>query len=228
MANLYSVIESLCERDGIKPGRLCSKIGISRGVLSDLKSGRSKSLSLANMQRIANYFHVSTDIFAVDRVLGQETKEAPTPEDERKERLDKLAAEIREQNRILKSVSDSVYNFYLSLRTLAGGSMPIPREIAFLPEQSASIDAEITDLITKFLETATPEEASDFWSRYDKIGQELRKRLDNLDNPVGTAYPTPEEIEAYSEMAKNLVIQQFSSEKKPDASVSSAKESDVV
>lgn len=225
MANLYSVIESLCERDGIKPGRLCSEIGISRGVLSDLKSGRSKSLSLANMQRIANYFHVSTDIFAVDRVLGQETEKAPTPEDERKERLDKLAAEIREQNRILKSVSDSVYNFYLSLRALAGGSMPIPREIAFLPEQSASIDAEITDLITKFLETATPEEASDFWLRYDKIGQELRKRLDN---PVGTAYPTPEEIEAYSEMAKNLVIQQFSSEKKPDAPASSAKESDVV
>lgn len=63
MANLYNIIEFLCMRDGIKPGRLCAEVGISRGVLSDLKSGRSKSLSLANMQKIANYFQVSTDIF---------------------------------------------------------------------------------------------------------------------------------------------------------------------
>lgn len=220
MSILYNRIVELCNSRKITGYRLCKDIGLTPGALTDLKMGRKKELSAKNIDKIAAYFGVS-----VSYLLGTETEKAPTPEDERKERLDKLAAEIREQNRILKNVSDSVYNFYLSLRTLAGGSMPIPREIAFLPEQSASIDAEITDLITKFLETATPQEASDFWSRYDKIGQEFRKRMDN---PVGTAYPTPEEIEAYSEMAKNLVIQQFSSEKKPDAPVSSAKESDVV
>lgn len=36
-----------------------------------------------------------------------------------------------------------------------------------------------------------------------------------------------EEIEAYGEMAKNLAMQQFLSEEKPDAQASSAKESDV-
>lgn len=64
MATLYNIIEFLCARDGIKPGKLCAEIGISRGVLSDLKAGRSKSLSLATMQKIANYFQVSTDIFS--------------------------------------------------------------------------------------------------------------------------------------------------------------------
>lgn len=152
-------------------------------------------------------------------------EKAPTPEDERKETLDKLATEIREQTRLLKNMVDSTYNFYLSLKTLAGGSMLIPREIAFMPEQSASIDAEIRNLIAKFLETATPEETSAFWLRYDKIGQEFRKRMEN---PAETPYPTPEEIEAYGEMAKNLVMQQFSSEEKPDASASSVKESDAV
>ena len=63
MANSYDIIEYLCMRAGIKPGKLCSEIGMSRGILSDLKAGRTKELSLANAQRIANYFQVSTDIF---------------------------------------------------------------------------------------------------------------------------------------------------------------------
>ncbi len=44
---------------------------------------------------------------------------------------------------------------------------------------------------------------------------------------VETGYPTPEDIEAFGEEAKKLTIQQFSSEEKPDAQVSSARESDV-
>ena len=45
---------------------------------------------------------------------------------------------------------------------------------------------------------------------------------------VETGYPTPDDIEAFGEEAKKLAIQQFSSEKKPDALVSSVKESDAV
>lgn len=63
MANSYKIIEYLCSREGVKPGKLCSDIGISRGILSDLKAGRTKELSAPNMQKIANYFNVSTDIF---------------------------------------------------------------------------------------------------------------------------------------------------------------------
>lgn len=44
---------------------------------------------------------------------------------------------------------------------------------------------------------------------------------------VETGYPTPEDIEAFGEEAKKLTIQQFSSEEKPDAPASSARESDV-
>lgn len=63
MVNSYKIIEYLCARKGIKPGRLCADIGMSRGILSDLKAGRTKELSTPNIQKIANYFNVSTDIF---------------------------------------------------------------------------------------------------------------------------------------------------------------------
>lgn len=59
MGNLYETIQVLCQRAGIRPGKLCDDIGISRGVITDLKMGRKKSLSAQTAQRIASYFGVS-------------------------------------------------------------------------------------------------------------------------------------------------------------------------
>ena len=67
MANLYETIESLCRSRGIRPGRLCEDIGISRGLITDLKMGRKKSVSAETAQKIAGYFGVS-----VGHLLGQE------------------------------------------------------------------------------------------------------------------------------------------------------------
>ncbi len=46
MNTLYERIEQLCQEHGITPGKLCSEINIRRSVLSDLKAGRKKGLSL--------------------------------------------------------------------------------------------------------------------------------------------------------------------------------------
>ena len=43
MVNMYEIIEALCKDKGIKPGKLCTDLGISRGIMSDLKAGRTKS-----------------------------------------------------------------------------------------------------------------------------------------------------------------------------------------
>ena len=59
MANLYDSILTLCERDGIRPGRLCDELGISRGLMTDLKMGRKKSVSAETAQKIASFFGVS-------------------------------------------------------------------------------------------------------------------------------------------------------------------------
>lgn len=71
MANLYESILSLCERDGIRPGRLCDELGISRGLMTDLKMGRKKGINAETAQKIASFFGVS-----VGHLLGIEGSDA--------------------------------------------------------------------------------------------------------------------------------------------------------
>lgn len=66
MENLYESIEALCVRRGIRPGRLCSDLGLSRGLITDLKMGRKKTVSAETAQKIAAYFGIS-----VGQLLGQ-------------------------------------------------------------------------------------------------------------------------------------------------------------
>ena len=73
MANLYESILSLCERDGIRPGRLCDELGISRGLMTDLKMGRKKGVNAETAQKIASFFGVS-----VGCLLGIEESTAVT------------------------------------------------------------------------------------------------------------------------------------------------------
>lgn len=67
MDSLYDSILSLCTRCGIRPGRLCDELGLSRGLITDLKMGRKKSVNAETAQKIAAYFGVS-----VGYLLGQE------------------------------------------------------------------------------------------------------------------------------------------------------------
>ena len=74
MNNLYERIFSLCSENGIKPGKMCTDLGISRGNISDLKMGRIESLSADKLAKIATYFKVSVEYL----LTGEETKKAPT------------------------------------------------------------------------------------------------------------------------------------------------------
>lgn len=67
MENLYTRIEALCSEKNIRPGRLCNDLGLSRGLVTDLKMGRKKSLNAETAQKIAAYFGIS-----VGQLLGQE------------------------------------------------------------------------------------------------------------------------------------------------------------
>ena len=71
MANLYESILKLCERDGIRPGRLCDELGLSRGLMTDLKMGRKKGVNAETAQKIASFFGVS-----VGHLLGIEGSDA--------------------------------------------------------------------------------------------------------------------------------------------------------
>ena len=73
MGTLYENIIALCNEKGIKGGKMCTDIGMSKGILTDLKMGRQTSVSAANAQKIASYFGVT-----VGYLLGEEDqKEKP-------------------------------------------------------------------------------------------------------------------------------------------------------
>lgn len=67
MANLYETIELLCQERGIRPGRLCTDLGLSRGLMTDLKMGRKKGVNAETARKIADYLGVS-----VGYLLGQD------------------------------------------------------------------------------------------------------------------------------------------------------------
>ena len=69
MNTLYNQISALCTQHNISGAKLCADIGISRGILSDLKTGRKKTLNAETAYKIAKYFGVS-----VGYLLGYEDK----------------------------------------------------------------------------------------------------------------------------------------------------------
>ena len=91
MGNLYENIVALCESRGIKGGKMCTDIGISKGLLTDLKMGRRTGVSAVTAQKIAAYFDVS-----VGYLLGEETKkEQPTENDGLSDDLNELINRIK-------------------------------------------------------------------------------------------------------------------------------------
>lgn len=69
MSNLYKRIAALCEERKIKGATMCTEVGISKGLLTDLKMGRRTGVSAVTAQKIASYFGVS-----VGYLLGEEEK----------------------------------------------------------------------------------------------------------------------------------------------------------
>ena len=98
MGTLYENIIALCNEKGIKGGKMCTDIGISKGILTDLKKGRQLSVSAATAQKIATYFGVS-----VGYLLGEEQKKEAVTENgnglsESKKQLLALAEQCSEED----------------------------------------------------------------------------------------------------------------------------------
>lgn len=79
MCNLYETISSLCANKGISGAKMCADVGISKGLLTDLKMGRRTGVAAVTAQKIADYFGVT-----VGYLLGKEEK-MPTVTDGQKE-----------------------------------------------------------------------------------------------------------------------------------------------
>lgn len=111
MGTLYENIISLCEERGIKGGKMCTDIGMSKGILTDLKMGRQSGISAVNAQKIASYFDVS-----VGYLLGEEDKKEKSTED------DGLSENVKALIDFAKTVPDDKVELVLKLmRTIVEG-----------------------------------------------------------------------------------------------------------
>lgn len=75
MCNLYERIVYLCKQKGVSGSRMCLDLGMSKSILSDIKSGRKRGVSTATAQKMASYLNVS-----VGYLLGEEDKKEQTTE----------------------------------------------------------------------------------------------------------------------------------------------------
>ena len=104
MYNLYENIYALCKERGITPGGLWGELGFRRSVLSDLKNGRKKSLDTTTLMKIAEYFNVSVDYL----LTGEETKKAPTQEDEREITFDDFTFAMQNESKDLTEADKQI------------------------------------------------------------------------------------------------------------------------
>lgn len=82
MCDLYQKIELLCQNKGVKIADLSRNTGINKTVFSELKKGRSKTLSLDKLILVADYFEIS-----LDELVGRKRK---TPDEKSSEVIDKI------------------------------------------------------------------------------------------------------------------------------------------
>lgn len=102
MGTLYDRLVSLCAQKGIKGGKMCTDLGISKSLMTDLKMGRKKGVSAETAQKIASYFGVT-----VGYLLGEETEKAPIPDSEDERNVLRMAG--RDGSYVVRRLSDEQY-----------------------------------------------------------------------------------------------------------------------
>ena len=104
MVTLYERLDYLCKEREIKGARMCRELGISKSLMTDLKSGRKKGINADTAQKIASYFDVSVSYF-----LGKEEKKEKSTAD------DGLSENIKALIDFAKTVPDDKAELVLKL-----------------------------------------------------------------------------------------------------------------
>lgn len=105
MVTLYERLNFLCKERGIKGAQMCRDLGMSKSLMTDLKSGRKKGVNAETAQKIASYFDVS-----VGYLLGEEEKEKPTTQEG-----DELSVDMKELVERIKTLPEEKVQLLLQL-----------------------------------------------------------------------------------------------------------------
>ena len=69
MNDMYKRIEALCKERGVNITEMCRGANVPRGNLTELKMGRTVSLSTKTLSKISAFFGVS-----IEQLIGEEQK----------------------------------------------------------------------------------------------------------------------------------------------------------
>ena len=64
MSDLYNRLKQLCDEKGVSLAKMCLECGIPKSTPTEIKMGRTKTLSSSAMMKIAAYFNVSAEYIA--------------------------------------------------------------------------------------------------------------------------------------------------------------------
>lgn len=99
MDTLYERLCFLCDKKGIKGGKMCVDLGLSKSVMTDLKSGRKKGFSAEIAQKIASYFGVSVGYLLGEENEETDIKKSPSEISEGEQKLLDLFRKVPESQR---------------------------------------------------------------------------------------------------------------------------------
>ena len=75
MSNMHKIIKALCDKNGITIKKLSEDIGVSNSIFTELKYGRTKTLSYSTIQKVSDYFGATPDELILAAVsLGPENE----------------------------------------------------------------------------------------------------------------------------------------------------------
>ena len=138
--DLYNRIAVLCKENGKNITTMCKESGTSRASLSDLKMGRSQSLSAETLSKIANHFGVS-----VDYLLGlQNDLPTSTKSSELIKRIEMRLAELGMSKSAFYEASGVSSATFSQWRT--GTYCPSQKKLA---QVAAAIGLSVQELIEK-------------------------------------------------------------------------------
>ena len=63
---LYDVVCDLCNKSGITIAGLCASTGLKTQMFTELKSGRTRTMSSNTISVLTKFFGVSADLFILD------------------------------------------------------------------------------------------------------------------------------------------------------------------
>ena len=82
MGTLYETIRSLCDKKGIKPGKMCSDLGMSKSIMTKLQDDPTRTIKLDTARKIADYFGVTLEELDRGDLSESDAEKAPATEGE--------------------------------------------------------------------------------------------------------------------------------------------------